>query len=117
MILNELFAPELNEADTLRLRDFVVTVSPHSYQQTKLRSVNPAAVDRILRNLSSIKSNIMGVEPGAEFIVHDGAGTGVGFRRHAGNRITLATTYKTPADFVKGKHPTFKVNVDKGNIK
>lgn len=117
MILNELFSSELNEADFLHLRDFTVKVSPHSYKQTKLRSVNPDAVDRILRNISSIKDNIMGIEPGAEFIVHDGAGTGIGFRRHGGNRITLATTYQTPPGFTKGKHPTFRVDINKGNNK
>jgi len=87
-------------------------MSPHFDYRKKGREVNPAAADEILRHLSDVKHNIMGIEPGAQFIVHDGAGTGLGFRRHPGKKITLATTYQTPPGFRKGKHPTFRVNTE-----
>lgn len=99
----------LNEANKLTLRDFVVTISPHALEQCYGRGVNAHMVDDILRNISRVKDKIMGMEPGSPFILHNGHGTGMGVRRGTGNNLTLATVYKTGPDFVKGKHPTFRV--------
>lgn len=99
----------LAEANKLTLRDFVITISPHALEQCYGRRVNARTVDDILRNISRVKDKIMGVEPGAAFILHNGHGTGLGVRRGQDNKLTLATVYKTGPDFVKGKHPTFHV--------
>jgi hypothetical protein len=101
----------VNEANVLRLKDWEVTVSPHALQRTYERGVSAKAVDRILRTLDQIKSNIAGIEPGQPFIIHDQAGTALGMRRLAGNRLTLATVYSTDPDFQRGRYPTFAVSV------
>ena len=102
----------VNEANVLRLKDWEVTVSPHALQRTYERGVSAKAVDRILRTLDQIKSNIAGIEPGQPFIIHDQAGTALGMRRLAGNRLTLATVYSTDKDFQRGRYPTFAVSAD-----
>jgi 8-oxo-dGTP pyrophosphatase MutT (NUDIX family) len=101
----------VNEANVLRLKDWEVTVSPHALQRTYERGVSAKAVDRILRTLDQIKSNIAGIEPGQPFIIHDRAGTALGMRRLAGNRLTLATVYSADPDFQRGRYPTFAVSV------
>lgn len=100
----------LTEANVLRLRDFAVTISPHALERCYDRGVNAHSVDDVLRNMSRVKNEIMGIEPGNSFILHNGKGTGLGFRKGSGNNLTLATVYKTTSDFNKGKHPTFKVD-------
>jgi hypothetical protein len=107
----------LTESNNLHLRDFVVTISPHALEQCYNRNIDPDQVDDILKNISQAKSSIMGQGPGVPFILHDGQGTALGMRRHPGNRLTLATVYRTSSDFVKGKYPTFKIaakEVDEG---
>lgn len=100
----------LTEANKLTLRDFVVTISPHALERCYDRGINSRSVDDILRNMSRVKDKIMGMQPGAAFILHNGLGTGLGVRRSQDNKLTLATVFKTGPDFVKGKHPTFKVD-------
>jgi hypothetical protein len=110
-------AESLRESNNLHLRDFVVTISPHALEQCYNRNIDPDQVDDILKNISQAKSSIMGQGPGVPFILHDGQGTALGMRRHPGNRLTLATVYRTSSDFVKGKYPTFKIaakEVDEG---
>lgn len=102
-------AESLRESNNLHLRDFVVTISPHALEQCYNRNIDPDQVDDILKNISQAKSSIMGQGPGVPFILHDGQGTALGMRRHPGNRLTLATVYRTSSDFVKGKYPTFKI--------
>jgi 8-oxo-dGTP pyrophosphatase MutT (NUDIX family)/GNAT superfamily N-acetyltransferase len=99
------------EDNVLHLRDWTVTVSPHALERTYQRGINVKAVDRILKNFAQIKSHIAGIEPGQPFIVHDRAGTALGLRRLAGNRLTLATVYSTDPDFQRGRYPTFAVSV------
>lgn len=99
----------ITENNKLTLRDFVITVGPHSLDRCGKRGVNPYSVDNILKNISQVKHSIMGIEPGASFILHNGRGTGLGMRRHNGNNLTLATVFNTQDNFSKGKHPTFLV--------
>jgi hypothetical protein len=99
----------LSEANKMTLRDFVVTISPHALERCYDRKINSRFVDDILRNISRVKDNIMGMEPGAAFILHNGLNTGLGVRRGQGNKLTLATVFRTDPDFVRGKHPTFRV--------
>jgi hypothetical protein len=100
----------LNEAMKISLKDFVLTISPHYFDQRNDRSVNQHRVDDILRNISRVKDSIRGLEPGRKFILHDGHGTGIGVGRGTGNNLMLNTTYKTGPGFVKGKYPTFRVD-------
>lgn len=100
----------ITEANKLTLRDFVVTISPHALDQCYGRGVNAHSVDDILKNMSRVKDKIMGMEQGSSFILHNGLGTGMAVRKGQGNKLTLATVYKTGKNFVKGKHPTFKVD-------
>ena len=102
----------LNEGNTVHLRDFDVTVSLHAVDQAGNRNINIRHIDDILRNISKIKSSIMGLSLGSQFILHNGKGTGLGVRKLDGNKLLLATVYNTPAGFVKGKHSTFKVDTD-----
>jgi putative chitinase len=99
----------LDESNQLTLKDFVVAVSPHALEQCYNRGIDADQVDDILRNISSAKSSIMGQSAGAPFILHNGQGTALGMRRHSGNRLTLATVYRTGRDFAKGKYPTFQI--------
>ena len=96
----------------LTLRDFTVNLSDHYRDQAHAKSVDLRRVDAVLFNLSKVKDKIMSLEPGRAFILHDGQGTGMGMRRHQGNRLTLATVYPTKAGFNKGQHPTFRVDTD-----
>ena len=100
----------LTEANKLTLRDFVVTISPHALDRCYDRNINAHSIDDILKNMSRVKNNIMSLEPGAAFILHNGLGTGMGVRKGQNNNLTLATVFKTANGFVKGKHPTFKVD-------
>ena len=112
-----MMSESLNESNQLQLKDFVVTISPHALSQAYNKGVDVDMVDDILRNISTVKDNIMSLEPGRALILHDGQGTGLGVRRQQGNRLTLATVFPTSPGFTKGKHPTFRVdanNVDEG---
>ena len=102
----------LTEVNRLILRDFVVNVSPHALNQAHGRGINAHMVDDILRNISRVKDNIMSLEPGRAFILHNGQGTGIGVRRGQGNNLTLATVFDTNPEFRKGKHPTFRVDAN-----
>ena len=107
----------LTESNQLRLKDFVVTISPHALDQAHAKGVDVHMVDDILRNISKVKDNIMSLEPGRALILHNGQGTGLGVRRGQGNNLTLATVFPTNPGFRKGKHPTFQVEaneVDEG---
>jgi hypothetical protein len=103
---------DLDEDNQLTLRDFVVTISPHALSQAYNKGVDVHMVDDILRNISTVKDNIMSLEPGRALILHNGQGTGLGVRRGQGNRLTLATVFPTSPGFRKGKHPTFQVDTD-----
>ena len=102
----------LNESNQLRLKDFVVTISPHALSQAYNKGVDVHMVDDMLRNISKVKDRIMSLEPGRALILHNGQGTGLGVRRGQGNRLTLATVFPTSPGFTKGKNPTFRVDVD-----
>jgi hypothetical protein len=102
----------VNEGNQLTLRDFVVTISPHALSQAYNKGVDVNMVDDMLRNISTVKDNIMSLEPGRALILHNGHGTGLGVRRGQGNRLTLATVFPTSPGFRKGKHPTFQVGTD-----
>lgn len=106
--------PEMNESLTetnrLTLRDFNVKLSPHHRDQAHAKGVDLRRVDDVLFNLSKVKDKIMSLEPGRAFILHDGQGTGLGMRRHLGNRLTLATVYPVSPGFNKGLYPTFRVD-------
>jgi hypothetical protein len=102
----------LAEGKQFNFGNFVVTLGPHAIDQTIDRQVDPRSVERILQNINQVRSSIMGQPVGAAFILHDGHSTGLGMRRHDNNRLTLATVYSIRPGFTKGKHPTFKVNVD-----
>jgi GNAT superfamily N-acetyltransferase len=104
----------LNESNQLRLKDFVVTISPHALSQAYNKGVDVNMVDDMLRNISKVKDNIMSLEPGRALILHNGRGTGLGVRRGQGNNLTLATVFPTSPGFRKGKHPTFQVGTDSG---
>jgi hypothetical protein len=104
----------LTESNQLRLKDFVVTISPHALDQAHAKGVDVHMVDDMLRNISKVKDKIMSLEPGRAFILHNGQGTGLGVRRGQGNRLTLATVYPTKAGFTKGQHPTFQVDTGSG---
>ena len=107
----------INESNQLTLQDFVVTISPHALSQAYNKGVDVHMVDDMLRNISSVKDNIMSLEPGRALILHNGQGTGLGIRRGQGNRLTLATVFPTSPGFTKGKHPTFRVeanDIDEG---
>ena len=114
--------PEMNESLTetnrLTLRDFNVKLSPHHRDQAHAKGVDLRRVDDVLFNLSKVKDKIMSLEPGRAFILHNGQGTGLGMRRHPGNRLTLATVFPTRPGYTKGLHPTFRVetNLDTKNI-
>jgi hypothetical protein len=103
---------DINEGNQLTLRDFDVKLSPHYRDQAHAKGVDLRRVDDVLFNLSKVKDKIMSLEPGRAFILHNGQGTGMGMRRHQGNRLTLATVYPTKAGFTKGQHPTFLVDTD-----
>jgi hypothetical protein len=109
-VMNE----SLNESNQLRLKDFVVTISPHALSQAYNKGVDVNMVDDMLRNISKVKDNIMSLEPGRALILHNGHGTGLGVRRGQGNNLTLATVFPTSPGFRKGKHPTFQVGTDSG---
>ena len=109
-VMNE----SLNESNQLRLKDFVVTISPHALSQAYNKGVDVNMVDDMLRNISKVKDNIMSLEPGRALILHNGRGTGLGVRRGQGNNLTLATVFPTSPGFRKGKHPTFQVGTDSG---
>jgi hypothetical protein len=102
----------MDEGNQLTLRDFVVTISPHALSQAYNKGVDVHTVDDMLRNISTVKDNIMSLEPGRALILHNGHGTGLGVRRGQGNRLTLATVFPTSPGFTKGKHPTFVVDTD-----
>jgi pyrimidine deaminase RibD-like protein len=102
----------LTEGNQLRLRDFVVTISPHALEQCYNRDIDANQVDNILKNISQAKSSIMGQPDNAPFIIHDGQGTALGIRRLAGQQLKLATVYNVPENFVKGKYPTFQVDIN-----
>jgi hypothetical protein len=102
----------LTESNQLHLRDFTVIVSPHALERCYNRNVSPAQVDNILKNIDQAKNSIMGQPPHAPFILHDGQGTALGMRRLPGRQLTLATVYNVPEDFVKGKYPTFQVDIN-----
>jgi len=102
----------LTEGKQFNFGNFVVTLGPHAIDQTIDRKVDPKSVKQILQNINQVRSSIMGQPVGAAFILHDGHSTGLGMRRHDNNRLTLATVYSIRPGFTKGKHPTFKVNVD-----
>ena len=102
----------VTEDNRLHLKDFVVTVSPHALNQCYNRGVDSKQVDIILKNISQVKNNIMSLEPGSAFILHNGKGTGLGVRKGTNNNLTLATVYNTGTGFSKGKHPTFMVNAN-----
>jgi hypothetical protein len=104
----------LTETDQLRLKDFVVTISPHALSQAYNKGVDVNMVDDMLRNISKVKDNIMSLEPGRALILHNGHGTGLGVRRGQGNNLTLATVFPTSPGFRKGKHPTFRVDTGSG---
>jgi hypothetical protein len=104
----------VDESNQLTLRDFVVAISPHALSQAYNKGVDVHMVDDILRNISSVKDNIMSLEPGRALILHNGQGTALGVRRGQGNRLTLATVFPTRSGFHKGKHPTFQVDTDSG---
>ena len=109
-VMNE----SLTESNQLRLKDFVVTISPHALSQAYNKGVDVNMVDDMLRNISKVKDNIMSLEPGRALILHNGQGTGLGVRRGQDNRLTLATVFPTSPGFRKGKHPTFQVDTDAG---
>lgn len=100
----------LNEENIIHLRDFNVTISLHAVDQADNRNINIRHIDDILKNISKVKSSIMGLSLGSQFILHNGKGTSLGVRKLDGNKLLLATVYNTPAGFVKGKHSTFKVD-------
>jgi len=102
----------INESNQLTLRDFVVTISPHALSQAHAKGVDVHMVDNMLRNIGTVKDNIMSLEPGRALILHNGQGTGLGVRRGQGNNLTLATVFPTSLGFRKGKHPTFQVDVN-----
>ena len=104
----------LTESNQLRLKDFVVTISPHALDQAHAKGVDVHMVDDMLRNINKVKDNIMSLEPGRALILHNGQGTGLGVRRGQGNNLTLATVFPTSPGFTKGKHPTFQVDTDSG---
>ncbi len=103
----------VTEDNKLHLKDFVVTVSSHALNQCYNRGVDANQVDNILRNISQVKNSIMGLEPGAALILHDGEGTALGVRKGIDRNLTLATVYNTVPGFARGKHPTFMVNTTK----
>jgi hypothetical protein len=107
-VMNE----SLTETNRLTLRDFNVKLSPHYRDRAHAKGVDLRRVDDVLFNLSKVKDKIMSLEPGRAFILHDGQGTGLGMRRHLGNRLTLATVYPVSPGFNKGLYPTFRVDTD-----
>jgi predicted nucleotidyltransferase len=104
----------LTETNRLTLRDFDVKLSPHYRDRAHAKGVDLRRVDDVLFNLSKVKDKIMSLEPGRAFILHDGQGTGLGMRRHLGNRLTLATVYPVSPGFNKGLYPTFRVDTVSG---
>jgi len=109
-VMNE----SLTETNRLTLRDFNVKLSPHYRDRAHAKGVDLRRVDDVLFNLSKVKDKIMSLEPGRAFILHDGQGTGLGMRRHLGNRLTLATVYPVSPGFNKGLYPTFRVDTVSG---
>jgi predicted nucleotidyltransferase len=107
-------AESLTETNRLTLRDFNVKLSPHYRDRAHAKGVDLRRVDDVLFNLSKVKDKIMSLEPGRAFILHDGQGTGLGMRRHLGNRLTLATVYPVSSGFNKGLYPTFRVDTVSG---
>jgi len=107
-------AESLTETNRLTLRDFNVKLSPHYRDRAHAKGVDLRRVDDVLFNLSKVKDKIMSLEPGRAFILHDGQGTGLGMRRHLGNRLTLATVYPVSPGFNKGLYPTFRVDTVSG---
>jgi len=105
-VMNE----SLTETNRLTLRDFNVKLSPHYRDRAHAKGVDLRRVDDVLFNLSKVKDKIMSLDPGRAFILHDGQGTGLGMRRHLGNRLTLATVYPVSPGFNKGLYPTFRVD-------
>jgi putative chitinase len=106
----------LDEGNVLTLKDFVIKVSQHAFDQTLNRNVSVRHVDSIIKNISTVKNSIMGLPAGTSFILHNGKGTGVGIRKLDNNKLVLSTVYNTNSDFVRGKHPTFKVNTNESEI-
>lgn len=108
MTLDEILAEE----EVIHVPDFLVTLSPHHRDQAKAKQVDLGIVSKILHNLRQIKDKIMSLEPGRAMIVHDGKGTGLGMRRRPGQRLHLATVFPTRPGYRKGKHPTYRVDID-----
>jgi hypothetical protein len=102
-VMNE----SLNESNQLRLKDFVVTISPHALSQAYNKGVDVNMVDDVLRNISKVKDNIMSLEPGQS--LDSSQRTRHWTRRSSRTRqqLTLATVFPTSQDFEKASIQLF----------